>query len=80
MSNDDLVSKIVAFYILREVVLQTDVLLGKPRDFRAFRRFLGLPIESLSLFSILIFYMRLIFALHIMLFYVSLCQCEVFVI
>ena len=29
---------------------QTDVLLGKPWDFRAFQISLGLPVESLSLF------------------------------
>ena len=32
------------------VVLETDVSLGKPRDFGAFQSFLSSPIESLSLF------------------------------
>ena len=32
------------------VVPQTDVSLGKPRDFGAFQSFLSSPIESLSLF------------------------------
>ena len=50
MSNVDLVSKLVLFFTLRAVVPQTDVLLGKPRDFRAFQSSLGLPIEPLSLF------------------------------
>ena len=77
-SNVDLVSKLVAFLTLRAVVPQTDVLLGKPRDFRAFQSSLGLPIESLSLFSKNFFsYMRLILALLIKLFYIFLCQCEV---
>ena len=51
MSNVDLVSKFVVFFTLRAVVSQTDVLLGKPRDFRAFQNSSGLPIESLSLLS-----------------------------
>ena len=51
MSNVDLVLKLVVFFTLRAVVLQTDVLMGKPRDSRAFKSSLGLPIESLSLFS-----------------------------
>ena len=77
-SNVDLVSKLVVFFTLRAVVPQTDVLLGKPRDFRAFQSSLGLPIESLSLFSKNFFsYMRLILALLIKLFYIFLCQCEV---
>ena len=50
MSNVDLVSKLVVFFTLRAVVLETDVLLGKPRDSRAFQSSLGLPIKSLSLF------------------------------
>ena len=51
MSNVDLISKIVVFFTLRAIVTQIDVILCKPRDFRAFQSFLGLPIESLSLFS-----------------------------
>ena len=51
MSNVDLVPKLVLFFTLRAVVSHTDVLLGKPRDFRALQTSLGLPIESLSLFS-----------------------------
>ena len=51
MSNVDLVPKLVVFFTLRAVVSQTDVLLGKPRDFRALQTSLGLPIESLSLFQ-----------------------------
>ena len=50
-SNVDLVSKLVVFFTLRAVVPQADVLLGKPLDFRSFQSSLGLPIESLSLFS-----------------------------
>ena len=50
-SNVNLVSKLVVFFTLRAVAPQTDILLGKPRDFRAFQSSLGLPIESLSLFS-----------------------------
>ena len=42
--------KFVALFTLRAFVLQTDVLLGKPKDFRAFQISLDLPIESLSLF------------------------------
>ena len=37
----DLVSKLVVFFTLRAVVLQTDVLLGKTRDFKAFQSSLG---------------------------------------
>ena len=48
MSNVDLISKIVVFFTLRAIVTQIDVILCKPRDFRAFQSFLGLPIESLS--------------------------------
>ena len=50
-SNVDLVSKLVVFFALRAAVQQTDVSLGKSRDFRALQSSLGLPIESLSLFS-----------------------------
>ena len=50
MSNVYLVSKLVVFFTVRAVVLQI-VLLGKPRDFRAFQSSLGLPTESLILFS-----------------------------
>ena len=76
-SNVDLVSKLVVFFTLRAVAPQTDVLIGKPRDFRAFQSSLGLPIEPLNLFSKNLFsYMRLIFALYIELFYIFLCQCE----
>ena len=50
-SNVDLVSKLVVFFTLRAAVQQTDVSLGKSRDFRALQSSLGLPIESLSLFS-----------------------------
>ena len=80
MSNVILVSELVALFTLRAAVLETDVLLGKPRDFRAFQSSLSLPIESLSLFSKNFFsYMRLIFAHHIELFYTFLCQCEVLI-
>ena len=79
MSNVYLVSKLVVFFTVRAVVLQTDVLLGKPRDFRAFQSSLGLPTESLILFSRTFFCMRLIFALYIELFLMFLCQCEVLV-
>ena len=51
MSDVDLVSKLVVFFTLKAVVPQTDVLLSKPRDFRAFQSFLVLPIKSSSLFS-----------------------------
>ena len=51
MSNVDLVPKLNVFFTLRAVVSQTDVFLGKRRDFRALQTSLGLPIESLSLFS-----------------------------
>ena len=79
MSNVDLVSKLVVFFTLRAVVPQADVLLGKPIDFRSFQSSLGLPIESLSLFSKKFFsYMRLIFALHNDL-HTFLCQCEVLI-
>ena len=72
MSNVDLVSKFAVFFTLRAIVPQTDILLGKPRDFRAFQISLGLPIESVSLFSKNFFfsYLRLIFALHIELYFV----------
>ena len=58
MSNVHLISKIVVFFTLRAIVTQIDVILCKPRDFRAFQSFLGLPIESLSLFSKKKFYIR----------------------
>ena len=51
MSNIDLVSKLVVFFTLRVIVPQTDILLGKGRNFRAFQISLGLQIESLSLSS-----------------------------
>ena len=80
MPNVDLVSKLAVFFTLRAVVPQTDVLLGKPRDFRAFQSSLLLPKESLSLFSKNFFsYITLIFALHIELFYIFLRQCEVLI-
>ena len=34
-SNVDLVSKLVLFFTFRAVVPQTDVLIAKPKDFRA---------------------------------------------
>ena len=54
-------------FTLRAFVPQTDVLQGKPRDFRAFQSSLGLTLESLSLFSKNVFfsYMKLLCALHI---------------
>ena len=50
MSNVYLVSKLVIFFTLRAVVPETDILLGKPRDFRAFQSSFDLPTESLILF------------------------------
>ena len=79
MYNAGSVSKLIIFFTLRAVVRQTDVLLGKPRDFRAFKSSLGLTKESFSLFSKKKknSYMRLTCVLHIELFYRFLCQCEV---
>ena len=57
MANVDLVSKFVVFLTLRAVAPQTDALLGKPRDFRAFQSSLGLPIESLSQLSKNLFFL-----------------------
>ena len=57
MPNVDLVSKLNVFFTLKAVVLQTDVSLFKPRDFRAFQSLLGLPLESWSLFLKNFFYL-----------------------
>ena len=40
----------MVLFTSRVFVSQTNVLLGKPRDYRAFQSSLGLPIELLSLF------------------------------
>ena len=56
MSNVDLVSNLVVFFPLGAVFPETDVLLGKPMDCRVFQSSLGLPMESLSLFSKEIFF------------------------
>ena len=81
MSNFDLVSNLVVFFPLGAVVPETDVLLGKPMDCRVFQSSLGLPMESLSLFSKEFFFsfMRIICAPHIELFYIFLCQYEVLI-
>ena len=72
MYNAGSVSKLIIFFTLRAVVRLTDVLLGKPRDFRAFKSSLGLTKESLSLFSKKKnSYMRLTCALHIELFFID---------
>ena len=72
----DLVSKFIVLFTFRAFVPQADVLLGKPRDFRASQTSLGLPIEPLSLFSDNVFcYMRLICAYHTEPFYIF-CECE----
>ena len=84
-SNVDLVSKLVLFFTLRAVVPQTDVLFAKPKDFRAkyqiskaLQVFTNRIIESIlkiKFFS----YIRLIFALHIELFYTFFCNCDVLI-
>ena len=50
MSNDDLVSKLVVFFTLGAVVPQTDILLGKPRDFKAFSLIFARQIELCYIF------------------------------
>ena len=50
MSIVDLVLKLIVLFTSRVFVSQANVLLGKPRDYRAFQSSLGLPIELLSLF------------------------------
>ena len=74
MSNVDLVSKLFVLFTLIAFVPQTDVLLGKTRDFRTFQKgYLGLPIIIIeSTLKNFFSYMRLIFPLHIKLFYIFL--------
>ena len=81
MSNVDLVSKLFVLFTLIAFVPQTDVLLGKTRDFRTFQKgYLGLPIIIIeSILKKFFSYMRLIFALHIKLFYIFLWQYEVLI-
>ena len=37
--------------IFKALTSQEEIVLGNPRDFNAFHRFLGLPIDSLNYFS-----------------------------
>ena len=65
MSDVDLVSKLIVLFTLIAFVPQTDILLGKTRDFRTFQKgSLGLPIIIIeSTLNIFFSFMRLIFAL-----------------
>ena len=50
MPNVDLISKLIVLFTLRAFVPEADVLLAKPRDFRAFLSLLGVQngiIESI---------------------------------
>ena len=38
-------------FIFKALTSQEEILLGNPRDFKAFRKSLGLPIDSVNLFS-----------------------------